>query len=151
MSWITIAESDVITKLSGPEIAAMKTAALQAAQANPLPGVITQVVKEIRGSVAACQRNTLGEGETIPDELLGAAISRIRYELATRLPVASLLTEDRRAANREALRLLERTADCKFNIVQPATASADQASGGNSVEVVTKTTRRATRDKLSGL
>lgn len=150
MSWITLTESDVITKLSGPEIAAMKTAALQAAQSNPLPEVIAQVVLEVRGYVAACQRNTLGDGATIPNELLGAAISRIRFELATRLPVASLLTEDRRTANANALSLLRDAAACKFLIVQPATPADDQA-GGPAVEIVTKTTRRATRNTMRGL
>lgn len=125
MSWIPLTENDVITKLSGPEIAAMKTAALQASQVNPLPGVITQIVKEIRGYIAACARNTLGDGETIPDELLGAAISRIRFELATRLPVASLLTEDRRTANANALTLLRDVAGCRFLIVGPVIPTTD--------------------------
>lgn len=125
MSWITLTEAKVITKLSGPEIAAMKTAALQAAQTNPLPEVISQVVKEIRGYVAGCASNTLGDGETIPDELEGAAISRIRFELATRLPVASLLTEDRRAANANALTLLRDVAACKFAIVAPTTEATE--------------------------
>lgn len=149
MSWITIAESDVITKLSGPEIAAMKTAALQAAQSNPLPEVIAQVVKEIRGNVAACERNTLGDGATIPDELLGAAISRIRYELATRLPVASLLTEDRRAANRDALRLLERVAECKFLLVQPTTPTTDEiATPSPSITSRTRNFDRCSQDGI---
>lgn len=128
MAWITLSESNVITKLSGPEIAAMKTAALQAAQTNPLPEVITQVIREIRGFVAGCSENTLGDGETIPDELLGVAISRIRFELATRLPVASLLTEDRREANRNALSLLSAVAACKFRIVAPETPTTEEIS-----------------------
>jgi hypothetical protein len=150
MSWITISEPDVITKLSGPEIAAMKSAALQALQGNPLPEIITQVVLEIRGYVAACERNTLGAGETIPNELLGTAISRIRFELATRLPVASLLTEDRRTANANALQRLRDVAKCDFLVVQPEDPATDQA-GGPGIEVVSKTTRTFTRDDLRGL
>lgn len=125
MPWITLAEADVLTKLAAPELAAMKTAALGAGQANPLPEVITQVVREVRGYVAACDRNRLGEGATIPDELLGAAISRIRFELATRLPVASLLTDARREANRDALTLLSRVAACTFVLEQPAAVSPE--------------------------
>lgn len=150
MSWITLSESDVITKLSGPEIAAMKTAALQAGQANPLPEVIEQVVKEIRGYVAACASNTLGEGDTIPDELLGTAISRIRYELATRLPVSSLLTEDRRRANEDALTRLRDVAACRFALVQPETAAADQAGGTNS-PAITERTRTFSRSDADGI
>ena len=148
--WQEITEADVITKLSGPEIAAMKTAALQAAQANPLPGIISQVVGEIRGYVAGCERNKLGDGETIPSELLGAAISRIRFELATRLPVSSLLTEDRRSANSNAISMLKDVSACRFLIIQPVTAATQQA-GGPAVQIATSTTRRADRAKLSGL
>lgn len=150
MSWIIIAEADVISKLSGPEIAAMKTAALQAAQTDPLPEVIEQVTKEIRGYVAGCASNTLGDGATIPDELLGAAINRIRYELATRLPVASLLTDARARANDQALTLLRDVAACKFKVIAPATPAAEQASG-NGVELVSNNTRLASRSKLRGL
>lgn len=152
MSWITLTETNVITKLSGPEISAMKTAALQAGQANPLPGVISQVVKEIRGYVAACSRNTLGEGETIPDELEGPAISRIRYELATRLPVASLLSEDRRSANTNALTLLRDVAGCRFLIVQPATAAPGEEQAANVVSPsISRPCRHFSRAKQDGI
>jgi len=150
MSWIIIVEADVISKLSGPEIAAMKTAALQAAQANPLPEVIEQVTKEIRGYVSACAENKLGDGVTIPDELLGAAINRIRYELATRLPVATLLTDARTRANDQALTLLRDTAACKFKVIAPTTPSAEQAPG-QGVQLVSANTRQASREKLRGL
>ena len=150
MSWITITDADVITQLSGPEKAAMNTAALQASQDPPLPEVITQVVLEVRGYVAACERNTLGSGSTIPDELLGAAIARIRYVLATRLPVPSLITEDRRRANDQAIQLFRDVAGCSFRIVGPDTPAAEQP-GGPATELVSSTTRRATRDRLSGL
>lgn len=150
MSWVTITESDVITKLSGPEVAAMKSAALQAAQADPLPEVISQVVKEIRGYVAGCSSNTLGEGETIPDELLGAAISRIRYELATRLPVPGLLTEARTRANENAVTQLRDVAACRFKVVPPATAAEDQAGGNAQVEIAKKYCPPA-RDSFRGL
>lgn len=148
--WTTITEAKVIAKLSGPEIAAMKTAALQAAQSNPLTEIIAQVVLEVRGYIAACPNNILGEGTTIPEELLGAAVSRVRFELATRLPVATLLTEDRRSANRDAIRLLEQVAACKFLIVQPETAAPEQA-GGPAVQAVSTTTKRYGRSNLSGL
>lgn len=150
MSWLQITEALVVSKLSGPETAALKSAALATAQSDPLAEVIGQVVAEVRGYVGACASNTLGEGDTIPSELLGAAISRIRFELATRLPVASLLTEDRRAANSNALTLLRDVAACKFAVLSPTTAAAQQA-GGPAVQVVSSTTRQASRSRLSGL
>jgi hypothetical protein len=125
MSWITLTEADVLTRLSGPELAALKTAALQGGQANPLPEVLSQITREVRGYVANCDRNRLGEGATIPDELESAALSRIRYELATRLPVSSLLTPARTQANADALTLLRDTAACRFTLEQPATPSPE--------------------------
>ena len=151
MSWITLTETDIITKLSGPELAAMKTAALQSGQSSPLPEVISQVVREVRAYVASCNRNTVGEGATIPDELLGAALIRIRFELATRLPVSSLLTEDRRTANSNALTLLRDAAACKFAVEQPANATSEVIATGGSAKLITSSPARANRTRLSGL
>lgn len=152
MSWVTIAESDIITKLSGPEISAMKSAALAAGQANPLPEIITQVVAEIRGYVAGCSSNTLGEGATIPSELLGTAIARIRYELATRLPVETLLTEPRKTANEDALTRLRDVAACRFAIVPPATAApAEDQAGGTSTPRVCRPRKKFTDRSQDGI
>jgi hypothetical protein len=150
MAYITITEADVLTKLSGPEIAAMKTAAMQAAQTNPLPEIIEQVVGEVRGRVAACTKNILGDGETIPQELLGAAINRIRFELATRLPVPGLLTAARDKANDQAIAMLRDVSRCEVAIVGPEVPAEEQPAGPG-VEIVSSTTRKATRAKLAGL
>jgi hypothetical protein len=150
--WTTITEAYVLTKLTGAELTALKTAALATGQDNPLPEVITQVVAEVRGYVAGCANNMLGEGETVPSELLGAALARIRFELAGRLPVATLLTEDRRTANTNAITLLRDVMRCDFKIIPPETAAdADEQAAGGAAEVISTTTRRATRDKLDGL
>lgn len=150
MSWIALTEDDIVTKLSGPETAALKTAALQSGQADPLAEIITQVVREIRGYVKACDRNALGEGATIPDELLGAAINRVRYELATRLPVASLLTEARTESNRNALSLLKEAAACRFTLEQPET-EAEEESASPSMPSICKPTRRFDRCDQEGI
>ena len=122
MSWIALTEAHVLTKLTAPEVAALKTAATATGQADPLPEIVAQIVREVRGHVAGCAKNTLGPAGTIPDELQGAALNRVRYELATRLPVASLLTDARKESNRDALTLLQRVASCQFALVQPETA-----------------------------
>lgn len=141
--WITLTVDNVVTKLSGPELAAMQSAALKPAQTDPLPEVIDQVVLEIRGFVRACARNLpLGADGTIPDELKGAAISRIRFELATRLPVQSLMTQDRRDANKAALDLLARVAECGFLIVAPTSPATE--------EVPAPTPRWSSRKKQYG-
>jgi phage gp36-like protein len=107
-------------------------------------------VQEVRGYIAAYPQNKLGEGVTIPAELETAACAIARYRALNRLPVKSLLTETRIGEYKDALALLRDVAAGKFAIEQPATAS-DQVIAGPSVEVVSSTTRRATREKLSGL
>ena len=128
MSWVTLTESDILTRLAAPELAAIKTAATAAGQENPLPGILAQVTREVRAYTAACERNTLGPEGTIPDELSLAALNRVRYELATRLPAKSLLTEARVESNRAALAMLKDAAACRFLIVQPAEPSPEQPS-----------------------
>lgn len=152
MSWITLTETNLITKLSGPEIAAMKTAALQSGQTNPLPGIITQIVREVRGYVAGCSANTLGDGETIPDELEGAAINRIRYELATRLPVPSLLTKAREDANSAAVALFRDTAACRFKIVPPTEAAPAEEQAASVVSPsISQPCRQFSKTKQDGI
>jgi hypothetical protein len=123
MSWIAITEDDVKTRLAGAELAAYKSAALAQGQANPLPEVIAQVVSEVRGYIAANQRNFLSLGELIPDKLLSATLAIIRYRLLTRLPIP--VAEDRKQESEAAIRLLERVADGKFAIEEPDDVSDD--------------------------
>lgn len=150
MSWISITEAAVQTRLSKPELSALQTVALADFQDDPLPEVIAQVVSEIRGYVSACARNKLGPDGTVPDELLSAAVNRIRFELATRLPAPGLLTEARKEANSAAVRLLERVAGCAFAIVQPESPADDQPAGP-AVQLVSKPSRHFTRERMNGL
>ena len=147
MSWISITESDVQAKLAGAELAAMKSSALASGQANPLTEITEQVIDEVRGYVAANRSNTLGVAGTIPQKLLSAALAMIRYRLATRLPIKSLLTEDRVKENEQAIRLLEQVAAAKFAIEDPVSGE----TSGVAIEQASTPVRNATRDKLSGL
>jgi phage gp36-like protein len=147
MTWITITASDVKTRLTGVELTALQSVALASGQADPLDEVVSQVIDEVRGYVAANPKNTLGDAGTIPPKLLSAALAIIRYRLATRLPVKSILTEQRVKENEAAIRLLERIADNKFAIEDPVTGDVS----GISIQLANKPTRIATREKLSGL
>ena len=150
MSWLTLTEAHILTGVTGAELAPARAAALKAGQVDPVAEVIAQVTREVRGRVAACARNTLGEGDAIPDECLSAAIDIAVYRLCKRIPGAVLLTKERVEANTNAIAYLRDVAACEVALVQPATAATEQP-GGPAAQVVTTTTRRATRDRLSGL
>lgn len=148
MSWQTITTDLVKTRLAGPEVSALQTAALASGQTDPLPEIVTQVVDEVRGYVSA-GGYTLGTGATVPSKLLSATLAIIRYRLSTRLPVKSLITEDRKNENDAAIRLLERVADGKFAVEEPETASTEQAGGAS--PSVTERTRYFSRECQDGV
>jgi hypothetical protein len=150
--WITLTEDDVLTALTGSEAEAFTTAALDDGQANPLPEIIAQVINHIRARVAACRHNSLGTGDTIPDELKSAAVDIIAYRLATRLPISgrSSIMERLKEKHDDADSLLRDVARCNYAVEQPATVS-DEVQGGGSVKVVTSRPRIAKGSDLSGL
>lgn len=129
MAWITITPNDLKTRFTGAELERLRTGALSEGQGDPLPEVISQVVREVRGYVSANARNVLGEGQTVPDELKGASLARIAFELATRLPVARLMTEERKEANTSAETLLKRVSEGKFSIECPVVVSPEKIAG----------------------
>lgn len=152
MSWIALTAADVQRQLSGAELTALKTAAKASSQDGDtiLSEAITDVTRKVRGYVAACQRNVLGDGTTIPDELKASAIALVRDFLFTRLPGLKDLYDDaRKDATKNAMAELRDVAACKFLIVQPETAAANQA-GGPAVELVESRARNATRERTKG-
>lgn len=124
MSWQTLTTDNVKTRLTGPELSALQSAALASGQADPLPEIITSVVDEVRGYISA-GGHSLETGTTVPSKLVSASLAIIRYRLATRLPVKSLLDENRVREYQDAVKLLERVADGRFAIEEPVTASTE--------------------------
>lgn len=120
MAWQTLTASDVKASLSGPELTAFSAAALASGQKDPLPGIISQTVEEVRGYIAANASHALEAGETIPKKLVRAAAVLCRYRLITRLPLNSdALLEQRRREYEDALRLLEQVAAGRYAIEEP--------------------------------
>lgn len=150
MAWITLTAADLLGKFAGAEDDAARTAALAVGQADPVPGIIEQVVREVRGYVAGCAQNNVGPEGTIPDELKGAALNRIRFECSTRIPGGALMDEDRRASNRDALALLRDVAACRLAITQPETVSPEIIAGPG-FQVASNNRRKARRDQTAGL
>lgn len=153
MSWITLTEARIANRLADAELTAVKTAAIGSGQTGSgvLADAIGAVTAEVRGYVAACSRNVLGDGATIPVELESAALALLRRYLFTRLPgMRALYNDARERETDDALRLLRDVAACKFAVMQPETAAADQV-GGPAAELVSSRERIATREGVAGL
>lgn len=150
--WITPTIADFKRRFSAAEYDGVTSAVLATGQDadDVVESTMADVVKLVRGKVAACSRNTLGAGNTIPDELLDATLAIVRWRVLTRLPSIGLADDPRELEYRKALDLLTDAAACRFVIEQPATVT-DQVIASPVAEVIKSTTRQATREQLSGL
>lgn len=150
--WIPLTVERVDGRLSAPERDALLNAAKGEEQtpSQLMADAIEVITREVRGSVAACDRNTLGPAGTIPDELESAALALVRRYLFTRLPgMKRLFDELRQEEAKSAERRLERAAECRIAIVPPEEAG-DQAAGP-AVQLVASRDRIATREAMKGL
>lgn len=152
--WISLTSTDLKDKLAAAEYASITTAQVQDGKTGE--DVVTEEIRStvamVRGYVGARASNTLGEGETLPDELKDAALVILRHKIFTRLPgLNRLLNEARVREYEEALAQLREVAAGRFAVVPPETASPDQAVG-QSAEVVSPRRRREnTRETWGGV
>jgi hypothetical protein len=149
MAWLLLTSDHIATALTGPELAAAQSAALASGQSAPLDDILAQVSRYVRARIAACSRNALGEGDTIPDELLSAAIDIAVYRLAKRLPGKVLARQERIDAAAAAESLLQDVAACKLSLAQPLTATTEVVSAPAS-PTFSGRTRRFTRSTQDG-
>ena len=146
MAWISITEDLVKTRLTGPEVNALKSAALAAGQTGVLADVISGVVKEWRGRLR--KWHTLGAGNTLPDELEHHVLAVIRYRLFTRLPAMKALLDELRVKEYDAaMKAQTELSDMAFE----APATEDTTNAGVPLPSVTKADREMSRDQQTGL
>lgn len=120
MAWIFVSENSLKTRISGPELAAFRSAALAAGQADPVAAVTLQVVDLVRGYIAGCQRNRLGPNDTIPEKLLGVTLDLLVVEVEKRC-AGKLIDPNGHRANsaREAMAILRDVSRCNFAVDVP--------------------------------
>jgi hypothetical protein len=129
VSWIAITEAHLLKKISGPELAALRAAALKAGQADPVPEAIDGVTKEVLGYVGApTAKNRLHADRTlIPDELLEAATAMIVMRFISRPAGLTLDPKgERKRQAEEAKELMKAVARGEFGIVQPETVTTEE-------------------------
>ena len=150
MSWITIADpADILTVLSGPELDALRAAALAAGQVDPVQPAIDLVVDKVRGYIASCSRNKLDtNAATIPSRLKQAALDLIAIEIMKRAAGTIIDSGGQRVESaKTATRLLEQVARCEYSIDDASSG----AEGTGYIQVARTGARRATRDTMEGL
>jgi len=130
MSWRAITEDDLLLSISGAELEALRAAVLASGQDDPVANSIIRTVDEVRGYIAACDRNELGEGDTMPEKLIRPAVDVIILDIMGRAG-GTMIDESgyRRDRAKDARRLFERVADCKYAIEAPAVVDSEKIGG----------------------
>ena len=144
MTWITLTEDDVLTRLAGPELSAYRTAAKAAGQADPLPEIISGAVQEARGRVAKAGY-TSDDEDAVPEQVKHHVLAIIRYRLVTRLPLE--VKESRRKEYEDALQFLREVAAGDVVLDDAATGTL----GGGSSQVISSRARPVSLTSLKGL
>lgn len=125
MDWLQITSDDVKQRFSSDELEKLQTLGMSDGQADPLPGVISEVTDEARGYVAARAGNVLGPSGTIPPQVRAACVSIIIWRLAGRLAIGGaerlLRSETRQQDYQDALQFLKDVAAGKIKVDQPKT------------------------------
>jgi hypothetical protein len=132
MAWIVISEADLLTRVSGAELEALRTAALGDGQADPVAELFTQITDEIHGYLPP---SLAGAANAVPSRLLGAALDRIIWELMKR-PGATIIDDangSRAKANAAATALFQRVAEGKFLVENPDTGASASPTGSQTI------------------
>ena len=119
--WRELTEDDVLQTLTAPERDAIQTAATDPLQPLPVGAVLSTVVADARGRIAAHPANRLGDGATVPETLVHHLVAIARWRLLSRLPTDRLATDSRKLEYQEALRALNAVASGKYALETPET------------------------------
>lgn len=126
MAWRAITESDVLQRISGDELSALRASALADGQEDPVAEHIAQVTDLVRGYISACASNSLGPDGTLPERLIRAACDILVVDISTRSAGILIdLSETRKDARDAAVRLLEQVAACRYAIETPEEAGTE--------------------------
>lgn len=152
VTWTTIVVADLNNYLVGAQVNAINTAALASGQADRFTEIRNSVVSRIRNKIETCLSNRLSStAMTIPPSLKQCACLLIIQGLQSSIPSLKL-TEDQKKQIDTFESDLTAIAACKLTIEEPPDPlEPPNAQRGGPIEVVNSTTRKATRDTMSGL
>ena len=150
--WIT--PTSITERLGGPEYDGVTKAALKMGQTGEqlVANELARTLTFVRGYVG--RRNVLGPDNTIPDELESATLALLVFNILTRIPgLKLLLTDERKEAQKDALKLLRDVAAGDFVIVPPLVRAPtpEQPEVRGMISVSRKQPRVFSREQLKRL
>ena len=150
-TWIAIADDDLDNYLVAAQVTAAQSTALKLGQSDTFANVMADVIAKMRMQIASCDNNQLSSvTNSIPPSLKSTACWLIVAMLNTRLPGLDF-DDNAKARIAEADKTMVKVANCDYAIETPSAAIDPGVQDGGQLEIVQKSIRVATRDKLAGL
>lgn len=149
--WRSVTTDDVLSALNAAELAPYRKilANEDTTEGDVLPDIIETAVMEARGRIAACSKNTLAAGMTVPEGIIHHLAAIVRFRLLSRLGVRA--KEERLQEYKDARRFLEEVARCQVAVEAPPAEDED----GTEYPVPTPTVKsrppRFTRQQQDGI
>ena len=128
MAWITPTVDNLRSHISDAEFKILQQSFVADDQADPLAAMISEVVDEMRGYIAAGGIR-LGLVGTIPQRLVSTLGIIVRNRAGNRFNVSSLISDTRKTEYQDAVHRLEQIAERKYSIEEPVEV-APESSGG---------------------
>jgi hypothetical protein len=150
VAWVIPSVDDLKDVLADRAVEAFRTKALGETQTDPFTRVMQTVTNRIRSEIE--RRQTLSETEySVPPSLLRLACLMIVKAMEGRLPGVNL-TPQHDEERRDGVRYLERINRGDVQVETPTDPrSVPLIQMASNAEIVTSSTRVATRDLLNGL
>ncbi len=152
VAWVTIAVGDLDHYLVSPQTQALRTAALAEGQADPFTEIMPRVVARIRAQIEACSSNRVSATAlTVPPSLKDYACFLILEEMSLRIPQLEFTAQQEKMCD-VAREYLKKIAMCDAAVeTPPDPLEPPDVQSVSAVEVVTSSTRVATRTLMNGL
>ncbi len=152
VAWVTIAVSDLDHYLVAAQTEALRSAALSDGQSDPFTEIMPRVVARVRAMIEACQTNVLSATAlSVPPSLKDYTCFLILEEMSLRIPMLQFTEQQSKMAD-TARNYLKEISKCNAKVEVPLNPLQPPSTQSNSnVEVVSRSERVTSREKLGGL
>lgn len=118
MPWATLTVEGFLDRISDNEKRVMEKAGEVTPNPERIDGILRQVTAQVRGKVAACDKNVsrMGPSGTIPEECEFAAYTIARHALIASQPTREGLSDMRTREIQDAIDYLDAVAACDVAI-----------------------------------
>ncbi len=159
VAWVVLVSDDLYSRLAGPQLDAIRNAALADSQDenSVFDAVLPDVAARVRQYIASNPRNRLSQTEnSVPPEVKQATIWLVLQEMMARLNIALELRDTQKAAIEQANTDLDRLRNWQKSrdwllVSQPDDPEGNSAISFSQTTLVSSSCRQMTRDKLRGL